>query len=116
MYTTKPLFSYAAGYYAIFPPGLPSRFYEGDGDVVFAEEYVICFQPNTPEDIKLKVVTSDGNKTFADRMVKENVTKEQVEISGKGTVTVEIYVKGELKKTVSMNLNEVTEKTIDANT
>lgn len=68
---------------------------------------------NTPKDIKLKVVTSDGSKTFADRTVKENSTKEEINVNGKGTITIEVWLKGELNKTVNMNLNEKTEMTIE---
>ncbi len=65
---------------------------------------------NTPKNVKLKVNSKD--KTFADRTVKENSTKEEVSINGKGTITIEVWIDGDLKTTLNINLNETTEKTI----
>lgn len=56
MYSSKPLFPYAVGYYGILPPGLPDNFYNGEGDHVFTKDYVICFKPETPEDIKQRLI------------------------------------------------------------
>ncbi|MCI8273978.1 MAG: Stk1 family PASTA domain-containing Ser/Thr kinase [Clostridia bacterium] len=66
---------------------------------------------NTPEDVTLKVVV-DGKTTVANRSVKENSTREEVNVNGKGTITIEVWIEGELKKTVNMNLKETTEITI----
>ncbi|MBQ7128889.1 MAG: hypothetical protein IJO19_02750 [Clostridia bacterium] len=55
MYRTKPLFPYADGYYAIFPKGLENR-EVGEGSIVVADEYIIYFKPDTPENIKQKFV------------------------------------------------------------
>ena len=65
---------------------------------------------NTTKNVKLKVNSKD--KTFADRTVKENSTKEEVSINGKGTITIEVWIDGDLKTTLNINLNETTEKTI----
>ena len=67
-------------------------------------------KPNKPKDVTLKVTVN--NKQVASRTVKENSTKEEVSINGKGTVTVEIWINENLMMTINMNLNEVTEKTI----
>ena len=56
MYWLNDPFEYARGYYGILPTGLPDHFYSGDGENVFAEDYVICFKPNTPEEIKQRLV------------------------------------------------------------
>lgn len=65
---------------------------------------------NKPKDVTLKVTVN--NKQVASRTVKENSTKEEVSINGKGTVTIEIWINENLMMTINMNLNEVTEKTI----
>lgn len=67
-------------------------------------------KPNKPKDVTLKVTVN--NKQVASRTVKENSTKEEVSINGKGTVTVEIWINENLMITINMNLNEVNEKTI----
>ena len=66
---------------------------------------------NKPKDIKLKVLV-DG-KQVASRTVKENSTNEKVSVSGKGTVTIEVWLGEELKKTVDMDLNTTQELVID---
>ena len=66
---------------------------------------------NTPETIQLKV-TVDG-ETVTDEKVKENVTDKQVSVSGKGNVTIKVYIDGILKKTVDMNLNNTDKLTIE---
>ena len=66
---------------------------------------------NTPNNVTLKVTVDD--KQVANRTVKENATNEIVNVSGKGTITIEVWIKNELKKTVNMNLNELTEMVIE---
>ena len=66
---------------------------------------------NTPNTIQLKV-TVDG-ETVTDEKVKENVTDKQVSVSGKGNVTIKVYIDGILKKTVDMNLNNTDKLTIE---
>lgn len=57
MYKTVSDFPYADGYYMIMPPGLPSNFYPEDPNRKHVtDEYVICFQKNTPEDIKKRLI------------------------------------------------------------
>jgi len=56
MYRTEDPFEYAKGYYGILPTGLPDRFYNGDGENVFTEDYVIYFKPNTPKKIRDRFV------------------------------------------------------------
>ena len=56
MYQIKDPFEYASGYYGILPPGLPDRFYDSDGEKIFTEDYVICFKPDTPEEIKQRFI------------------------------------------------------------
>ena len=72
-------------------------------------ESEVVEKENKPKDVKLKV-TVDG-KQVASRTVKENSTNEKVEVSGKGLITIEINLDGNIK-TVEMNLNEKTEMSI----
>lgn len=55
-YSTKPLFPYAHGYYAIFPRGLEKNREVGAGSIVLEDEYIIYFKPNTPEEIKTRLI------------------------------------------------------------
>ena len=64
-----------------------------------------------PKDVKLKVVV-DGEQV-EERTVSESSTNETVSIQGIGTVTVKVYIDGNLKKTEQINLNTTTEKTIE---
>ena len=65
---------------------------------------------NTPKDIEVKIVIGDGkNKT---QKVKENETKAKFEITGKGIVTIEVWIDGEWKKDVDMNFETTQEITI----
>ena len=74
-------------------------------------EEEVVEKENTPNDVKLKV-TVDGEQVF-EKNVKENITKQEINnVSGKGTVTIKVYINGTLEKTVEMNLNETQEKTI----
>ena len=45
--------------------------------------------------------------------IKENITNKPVSVSGRGTVTIKVYIDGSLKKTVEMNLNNTTTLTIE---
>ena len=42
-----------------------------------------------------------------------NVTNKNISLSGKGTVTIKVYIDGSLKKTVEMNLNNATTLVIE---
>lgn len=56
-YTSKPLFSYADGMFMIMPPGLPDRFYPNEKTRKhITEDYVICFNPDVPENIKERLI------------------------------------------------------------
>lgn len=68
MYRTEPLFPYATGYYGIFPKGFENR-EVGKGSIVVADEYVIYFKPETPEDIKQRLV-----KDYAEYYAKEKAS------------------------------------------
>ena len=65
---------------------------------------------NTPKDVKLRV-TVDGEQV-KNSTVKENSTQ-TVNVSGKGTVQIKVYIDDTLVKTVDMNLNSTTEMTIE---
>lgn len=60
MYRTESLFPYADGYYGIFPRGQEHREI-GEGSVVIEDDYIIYFEPETPEDVKSRFV-----KDYAD--------------------------------------------------
>lgn len=67
MYRTKPLFPYADGLYSIMPKGLPEHFYpEEKSRVHIEEDYVICFDKNTSDDIKQQLI-----KDYAEYYKKE---------------------------------------------
>ncbi|MCI8604424.1 MAG: hypothetical protein HFE79_09830 [Ruminiclostridium sp.] len=55
MYRTEPLFPYADGYYGIFPRGMENRDI-GKGSIVIESEYIIYFKPETPDDIKQRLI------------------------------------------------------------
>lgn len=53
-YKSKVLFPYARGMYWIFPAGFKRD--PGKGSVHETKDYTIYFKPDTPEDIKLRVI------------------------------------------------------------
>lgn len=56
-YTSKPLFPYADGMFMIMPSGLPDRFYPVEEVRKYiTDDYVICFNPDVPEDIKRRLI------------------------------------------------------------
>lgn len=55
-YTSKPLFPYADGMFMVFPRGIEKGRKVGEGSIVIEDEYVIYFKPETPEDIKQRLV------------------------------------------------------------
>lgn len=55
-YTSNPLFSYADGYYGVFPRGIEKDHKIGKGSIVVEDDYVLYFSPETPEDIKKRLV------------------------------------------------------------
>jgi len=65
---------------------------------------------NTPKDVELRVTVND--EQVEKIKVKENATKD-VGVSGRGTITIKVYLEGSLKRTVEMNLNNTTSMTID---
>lgn len=57
MYRTQSLFPYAEGYYSVMPSGLAERFYPEETERKhIADDYVICFALNTPNDIKQRLI------------------------------------------------------------
>ena len=69
-----------------------------------------------PENVKLKVtVTSQGEtETAYEQSVKENNENVSVRVSGKGTISIKVYVDGVLGgREYQMNLNERTSLTVD---
>lgn len=55
MYKSEPLFPYASGYYMVFPKGLEKRD-KGEGTIIVEKDYIIYFIPDTPNDIKQKLI------------------------------------------------------------
>lgn len=68
MYRTEPLFPYADGYYGIFPKSFENREI-GEGSIVVENEYVIYFKPDTPDDIKQRLI-----KDYAEYYQKEKAS------------------------------------------
>ena len=68
---------------------------------------------NTPKDVSFKVTVNDEQVTRNNETVKENETKKTVNITGKGTVQIKIWIDGALKGPYTMNLNDTAEMTID---
>ena len=66
---------------------------------------------NTPKDVTLKVTVDD--KQVENSKVKENVTNKTVSVSGKGTITIEVWIDGSSKRTVEMDLNQITSMVIE---
>ena len=64
---------------------------------------------NTPKDEAVKIVVDGKPKT---KTAKENSTNTKFEITGKGRLTIEVWVDGEWKKDVDMDLNSTQEITI----
>ena len=58
MYEVNDRFSYARGYFAIFPKGFNRAL--GDGTIHETDEYIIYFKKNTPKEIKQRVVKEYG--------------------------------------------------------
>ena len=65
---------------------------------------------NKPNDVTLRVTVND--EQVEEVKVKENITEKTVNVSGKGTITIKIYINGNLKKTVDMDLTKTTSLTI----
>lgn len=53
-YRGKPLFPYASGYYMVFPAGFKRDV--GKGSIHETKDYIIYFKPDTPEDIKQRLI------------------------------------------------------------
>ncbi len=53
-YKSEPLFPYAIGYCAIFPAGFKRDV--GKGSIHETKDYIIYFKPDTPEDIKQRLI------------------------------------------------------------
>ncbi len=66
---------------------------------------------NKPKDVKLRVMVNDDQ--VEDTTVKENVTNKTVSVSGKGTITIKVYIDGNLKRQIDMNLNNTDKLAID---
>lgn len=62
-----------------------------------------------PEDVEVKIVVDGKPKT---QTVKENVTNAKFEITGKGIVTIEVWIDGEWIKDSDMNFETTQEITI----
>ena len=65
---------------------------------------------NTPKDVKLRVIAG-GDQVF-NSTVKENSTQ-TVNVYGKGTISIEVWINDSKVITVDMNLNSTTEMTIE---
>ena len=70
-------------------------------------------EDNTPKDVSFKVTVEGEQITKNNETVKENVTSKTVKITGKGTIEIKIWIDGALKGPYTMDLNKVTEKTIE---
>lgn len=66
---------------------------------------------NKPKDVELLVKVDDEQVEKV--KVKENTTSKNVNVSGKGTITIKVYIEGNLKKTVDMNLDNTKSLTIE---
>jgi len=64
---------------------------------------------NTPEEIEVKIVVDGKPKT---KKVKENVTDAKFEVTGKGIVTIQLWIDGEWIKDSDMNFESTQEITI----
>ena len=63
------------------------------------------------KDVKVKITV--GNDTVYNESIEPTTTSLIQSISGKGTVTVKVYVDDVLKKTKDINLNETNKLTIE---
>ena len=64
-----------------------------------------------PEQVTLKVTVND--EQVEEKKVSEASTAETVKVQGVGTVTVKVYINGNLKRTEQFNLNNSTTLTIE---
>ena len=64
-----------------------------------------------PKDVELVVKVDDEQVEKV--TVKENTVSKNVSVSGKGTITIKVYIDGNLKKTVDMNLDNTKSLTIE---
>ena len=64
-----------------------------------------------PKDVELVVKVDDEQVEKV--KVKENTVSKNVSVSGKGTITIKVYIDGNLKKTVDMNLDNTKSLTIE---
>ena len=64
-----------------------------------------------PKDVELIVKVDDEQVEKV--KVKENTVSKNVSVSGKGTITIKVYIDGNLKKTVDMNLDNTKSLTIE---
>ena len=64
-----------------------------------------------PKNVKLKVLVN--NEQVEERTVSEASERESVTIQGIGTVTVKVYIDGNLKRTEQINLSTTKERTIE---
>ena len=55
MYPSKHIFSYADDYCGVFPRSFEKRDH-GKGSIEIADEYIIYFKPETPENIKQRFI------------------------------------------------------------
>ncbi len=68
-------------------------------------------KPIEPKEVKLKVLVND--EQVEERSVSQDSENESVTIQGIGTVTVKVYIDGNLRRTEQIDLNTVKEKTIE---
>ena len=69
-------------------------------------------KPNTPKDVTLRVTVND--EQVKNIKVKENVTDQKVTVSGKGTITIKVYIDGTfIQPQVDMDLNSTSTLTIE---
>lgn len=73
-YSSRPLFPYASGFYMILPREIEKSRKVGKGSIVVEDDYVIYFRPETPEDIKRRLI-----KDYAEYHRKK---KEELQIKG----------------------------------
>ena len=69
-------------------------------------------KPNTPKEVTLRVTVND--EQVKNIKVKENVTDQKVTVSGKGTITIKVYIDGTfIQPQVDMDLNSTSTLTIE---
>lgn len=56
MYGQKQLFEYAQDYFMILPKGIEKGRDVGNGSIVIEDDYIIYFKPDTPNDIKTRLI------------------------------------------------------------